>query len=1062
MKPYIRILIRYIMKKQIKQIVEKVDFSPKLKKKVLRVYLETYARIFIDTEYYNETTISVQAYIRLYLKNECFFEKKIILLNKNYKVSELIIKEALNKDIQIIYCSFDNSSKNNLFEQLTKLLIENNFIQIGSSYNMRVYFYYFYQISDLWRAVGYKNVEPYFLKNIPGINYKRRVTGNIKLLTFIDQTSMFFTIFLNDISGLETLSLRQMVESIGISTEDKDLMDFYKFDMRKAILEKPYEFLIYGMNDAYVLFKIIDVKIQSFNEIMVEVYNLPLECCFTWFNFPLTLGSIINHIWKNYIKYIIKKDSKYVHLAFVKQGDLNTNSKTYTINLSQFQSISNLNSKVLFKEFSENQSYKELLGKDVCIAQPHQKASLQYIISNSNGTSAIYNTLRTGGRSVNEFPTEYFCEYILDVDISQAYGSQLKQGIYPFGRPRFYSTTSNQDQITLKEFLFKYRAKLQKYNLFKIVVSGDLKPFECDLLLSKVFSKNFTKTVLKKFNPLQPYTAEFSTDTVLLRQELHYSTITARILEVLEKVSTTQEINKIYDLKVVTAMYWLDSDAVDSIEELADFFVTDRGKVVFDNNQQVVSDKRSFKWFPFQLKNFIEPLTDKRENLKNKKDSNSKALNKSLKDCINTFYGIITSSYFDINNVVVSDIITANVRVAVWLLAKALKLRICVTDGGFFSPVGVYYLKKSFKKPGLTTLSRYQYMDNNKSIKIAPLNNILNWPDYYNQKLDPFTQFPSNLNEMIKKHVESFWEVYNIKFFDNLEVKVENCSIKASYFLKTHYMLLRWNALKKDYTDYFKKIRGVRSSDISQNYYVNPIYYLLKAMLDKKTHFKFQYQYYSTRLLSLPQFQMTLKREEISKYLEKPKDTLKNSRYKSKKYVANSRTSNKTKKLYLKKLFNLEKEIKSKVFKTKTYILQPKVKPYITTSKKKPGDFVENISDFRLNNTHCYILNLKDYSARTRRGKAFKSFTSEDNIYRMKNLQYEFLFFVKSIDEVVSIINHNKPLSAFSNIRKQALEIAEEQPIDAFHNNNIIDTTYDEDDDNNNDYDHDDDLKKYL
>lgn len=78
------------------------------------------------------------------------------------------------------------------------------------------------------------------------------------------------------------------------------------------------------------------------------------------------------------------------------------------------------------------------------------------------------------------FPTEAFCKYVLNVDISQAYGSQLMNSIYPIGKPRVYSKTYNHSGITLRDFLNNFEHYLKLYKilyLYKIVVKGSFEGF---------------------------------------------------------------------------------------------------------------------------------------------------------------------------------------------------------------------------------------------------------------------------------------------------------------------------------------------------------------------------------------------------------------------------------------------------------------------------------------------------------------------------------------------------------------------------------------------------------
>lgn len=72
-----------------------------------------------------------------------------------------------------------------------------------------------------------------------------------------------------------------------------------------------------------------------------------------------------------------------------------------------------------------------------------------------------YLGLTTGGRTVNERPSEITIKYGADIDIQGAYGSNLSKILYPVGRPRMYFSTPNDFQnLTLGKFMKKYEDNL--------------------------------------------------------------------------------------------------------------------------------------------------------------------------------------------------------------------------------------------------------------------------------------------------------------------------------------------------------------------------------------------------------------------------------------------------------------------------------------------------------------------------------------------------------------------------------------------------------------------------
>jgi hypothetical protein len=76
-----------------------------------------------------------------------------------------------------------------------------------------------------------------------------------------------------------------------------------------------------------------------------------------------------------------------------------------------------------------------------------------------------------------------------------------------------------------------------------------------------------------------------------------------------------------------------------------------------------------------------------RQNLKSEQDPKSQAHQESLKFTMNTLWGNLTSAYFDMVNVVCSEIVTAEIRIRtrVWMMSKALNTHFSITDGGPYS-----------------------------------------------------------------------------------------------------------------------------------------------------------------------------------------------------------------------------------------------------------------------------------------------------------------------------------------------------------------------------------------
>lgn len=229
------------------------------------------------------------------------------------------------------------------------------------------------------------------------------------------------------------------------------------------------------------------------------------------------------------------------------------------------------------------------------------------------------------------------------------------------------------------------------------------------------------------------------------------------------------------------------------------------------------------------MNSVIEPLINQRSLLKKKKDSFSQAYQNSLKTVVNTSYGIIASSHFEINNIMISDLITSTVRSQVWLMAKALNLNLTITDGGPYSLQSVSFFKdfKSLKKPGLEQLSSYYRYGSHRSLYKGNLGGI-NWEQEFQSGDELATKF--DLDSLATNHLKTFWAHYSLPITFGLEHKPQNIFKKGVYMSKSHYAFLNYNKLNRSYTDSLYKIRGVQV-DKRFEYPINPMFHLLEFML---------------------------------------------------------------------------------------------------------------------------------------------------------------------------------------------------------------------------------------
>lgn len=863
--------------------------------------------ISVDTEFTDTEPLSLQAYVE-----SKQFSFKFIVINSKYKsyIPSGIIGTF------VYYSSFDPNEAVLMVFLIQSLKDQNLFdnLFINNRVKCTIELFFYYSLKDLTYSFGLTIMYPYYkgTSKKGRLIQRRNVSGFLVVEYPIDYNLFTFVFVLKDLVSLHPGGLAELANSVGL--KKIDALDQYKKDMSIPLKEKPLEFIEYGLNDAVLLPQIYRLKQDSFNEIL-KLYNVPEKYYFKRKTFPLTIGTIVHSVWGKNIIVNVFLNNDAIRLALLKQGILNQMHPNYKQSLECFKllskqsNLSQLEMLQLSKPKEFEFLFETLSRPKVFSYKVTQYASVNYLLSESKTYNGIFLGMTTGGRTVNERPTERLIPFGADIDIQSAYGSQLRKLIYPIGRPRIIEFSSNEfKSITLAKFMNKFK-NILKPNMYKIVVSGTLN-FQQDLIFSKI-APQFKSDLKIQYDKIDPESPAVNVPFVLLRNEIKHGFITSRVWEIIQKVSTTSEFSDFCNLKVESAIYWASDQEVSTIQELADCVLKDKGTYKFSNKLNTIVDNRTYKWYGYSLEAFIGPLIERRKILKKQKDVISKALEQAIKLVVNTTWGLLTSPYFEINNVVCSEIVTSNIRVSVWLMNKGLNTFLSITDGGPYSLMHVTFFKKniSLKKPGIETLSDYNIYKDHRSLEIKPLENI-DWQEHFKKNLSPASSPFTDLDKYAQEHLILFWKHYDIQVDFQVEHKMENTFVKGAYILKAHYAFLTYNCNTKAYDLVKYKIRGFHEeSDLE---YQNPIYYLiLQILLDSDKDFfviRNNGFYNQKKLIKLNSWRRSL---------------VKNS---------NNRT----------------------ISSFGANVL--------------PGDSVLLQSQFRLNNNHFFLLNEKTYKKRLRRG----------------------------------------------------------------------------------------------
>ena len=421
-------------------------------------------------------------------------------------------------------------------------------------------------------------------------------------------------------------------------------------------------------------------------------------------------------------------------------------------------------------------------------------ASVNAFLANKVDSMLFTAASVTGGRCLNERYAECHAKRVLDLDFVSCYGSSLRDLSFPIGLPSVYAASVNEKGLTLKSFL-KKRRKEFKDGFWKIVVSGKLS-FSQDLIYSKVESPSTIARLQKLV--LQESVIKQHREHVMLQKEIYRGVLTSHFLEIIEKVSTSQELKEWMDLCVDSAVWYPKEKEITDIAKWSKTIVNSSSK----------SDLSS--WCSLPLNKFIDPLLEERAELKAEIKINKDkeihdrlvAKDRAAKLFINTLYGCISSPFFRICNTVLGDNITARPRAEIWLAVKALNGYQSITDGFCYSPENINRLNQNNKgKPGFDAFSSFYKLQKHRSIEKQSLLEK-DWFSFFDKEEAKTCDY-KDIDKAALNAVNEFWEPYECRTSFKMEHKAEHTARRMGYWGKAHYFL------DTVHDNYIVKTRGV-------------------------------------------------------------------------------------------------------------------------------------------------------------------------------------------------------------------------------------------------------------
>jgi hypothetical protein len=237
--------------------------------------------------------------------------------------------------------------------------------------------------------------------------------------------------------------------------------------MEVALVDKFDLFFCYALNDVLLLEKVVKCQLVLINWVLSHVLKLPDKFCFHAYNLPSTQGCLVSQIFLMSLKSSLELPSKnaepdsvdsYVSSldpetrrgllfsAFAKLGLLKSESKNVAKNLDFHEKIFR---PCTIREFVEERLKVENVASFVKEYKKNyefsafSQASIDYFLGFFTGTTALYNALVSGGRTVNERPKKFLASYCADIDLRSCYGSALREFHFPLGRPEVVAFTQN-------------------------------------------------------------------------------------------------------------------------------------------------------------------------------------------------------------------------------------------------------------------------------------------------------------------------------------------------------------------------------------------------------------------------------------------------------------------------------------------------------------------------------------------------------------------------------------------------------------------------------------------
>lgn len=260
------------------------------------IFMLTHSKInaYIDAEWGSDNhTICLQVLLT-YGKSGC---SKYLVFHEKYR--ELLKSKGFTEgmisgmNVRLVFNEF--LPEHDVLTQLIHDHIERINLPIQKG-QLVCNLYLFFSPKDLWIAIGFKNFNELIFtpRKFGGfqIEQKRSLRGAFSMRL---DNGFSVSYVIKDVSGWTNRGLIVLAQSLGISSDEKSLLDDYKSKMEVGLIECTDAFIKYLINDVVLLEKIVKGMVKMVNWLCQDILKIQTKLNQT--TIPMSQGSLVSRVF---------------------------------------------------------------------------------------------------------------------------------------------------------------------------------------------------------------------------------------------------------------------------------------------------------------------------------------------------------------------------------------------------------------------------------------------------------------------------------------------------------------------------------------------------------------------------------------------------------------------------------------------------------------------------------------------------------------------------------------------------------------------------------------------